>query len=134
MNDGRSSGLMKKPIVWALTALIVLLAAAGVLYGFLAPARLTVSEDIVIIRVDGVEYMRVPASSPQTITVRQDNGATNVIEVTGRGAVMQSSTCENQLCVHMGEVTVDNRTWRANGAFIICLPNRVSVELAVKED
>ena len=125
---------MKKPIVWALTALIVLLAAAGVLYGFLAPARLTVSEDTVIIRVDGVEYMRVPASSPQTITVRQDNGATNVIEVTGRGAVMQSSTCENQLCVHMGEVTVDNRTWRANGAFIICLPNRVSVELAVKED
>ncbi len=125
---------MKKPIVWALTALIVLLVAAGVLYGFLASARLSVSEDTVIIRVDGVEYMRVPASSPQTITVRQDNGATNVIEVTGRGAVMLSSTCENQLCVHMGEVTVDNWTWRANGAFIICLPNRVSVELAVKED
>ena len=49
------------------------------------------------------------------------------------GAVMASSTCHNQLCVQMGEVTLDNWETRPNQQFIICLPNRVSVELVVKE-
>ena len=49
------------------------------------------------------------------------------------GVVMASSTCHNQLCVHMGEVTLDNWELRANQTFIICLPNRVTVELVVKE-
>lgn len=33
----------------------------------------------------------------------------------------------------MGEVTLDNWETRPNQQFIICLPNRVSVELVVKE-
>lgn len=86
-----------------------------------------------IITVDGKEYARVPLSRPQTVTVRQKDGSVNVIEVTERGAVMQSSTCGNQLCVKMGEVTLDNWQFRPNQQFIICLPNRVSVELAVTE-
>lgn len=90
-------------------------------------------EDYVSIQVDGREVGRVPLSQPQTITVDQGSGMVNVIEVTERGAVMRSSTCENQLCVHMGEVNVDNWEYRVNGAFIICLPNRVTVELKVKE-
>ena len=57
----------------------------------------------------------------------------NVIEISERGAVMASSTCHNQLCVQMGEVTLDNWETRPNQQFIICLPNRVSVELVVKE-
>ncbi len=58
---------------------------------------------------------------------------TLVIEISERGAVMASSTCHNQLCVQMGEVTLDNWETRPNQQFIICLPNRVSVELVVKE-
>ena len=91
------------------------------------------TETTVIVTVDGKEAVRVPLSQPQTLTISQENGAVNVIEITSEGAVMRSSTCENQLCVHMGAVTVDNWETRVNGAFIICLPNRVSVELAVKE-
>ena len=72
------------------------------------PEPSAITEDTVIITVDGREYMRVPLSSPQVVTIAQDNGAVNVVEVSARGAVMRSSTCENQLCVHMGEVTTDN--------------------------
>ena len=79
------------------------------------------------------EVDRVPLSAPRTVTVEQPGGEVNVIEVSDRGAVMLSSTCGNQLCVHMGEVTVDNWEYRPNQAFIICLPNRVSVELVVVE-
>ena len=116
--------------VWLLPAVIAV-AAALIFFG--RPGATPVTEDTVIIRVDDREYLRVPLSQPQTVTIEQADGSVNVVEVSDRGAVMRSSTCHNQLCVHMGEVTVDNWEFRPNGAFIICLPNRVSVELAVKE-
>ncbi len=112
---------------------ILLIAAALLLVTFLRPPMTEVEEDMVIIAVDGKEYARVPLSRPQTVTVAQEDGSVNVIEVSDHGAVMQSSTCDNQLCVQMGEVTVDNWEFRPNQQFIICLPNRVSVELAVTQ-
>lgn len=116
-------------VIAAVAALALLLLGLALL----RPPVKTAEEDMVIITVDGKEYARVPLSRPQTVTVRQDNGSVNVIEVSDHGAVMQSSTCGNQLCVKMGEVTVDNWQLRPNQQFIICLPNRVSVELAVTE-
>ena len=95
--------------------------------------RPTTEESVVIITVDGEEYERVPLSQPRRVTIEQPDGRVNVVEVSDHGAVMLSSTCDNQLCVHMGEVTVDNWEFRPNQAFIICLPNRVSVELVVVE-
>ena len=90
-------------------------------------------ENMVVITLDGKVIDRVPLSAPRTVTVEQPGGAVNVVEVSDHGAVMLFSTCDNQLCVHMGEVTVDNWEFRPNQAFIICLPNRVSVELVVVE-
>lgn len=116
-------------VIAAVAALALLLLGVALL----RPPVKTAEENMAIITVDGKEYARVPLSRPQTVTVRQKDGSVNVIEVTGRGAVMQSSTCGNQLCVKMGEVTVDNWQFRPNQQFIICLPNRVSVELAVTE-
>ena len=118
--------------LWALLPVLAL-AAALILLGRPQAVTTAVDEDMVIIRVDDREYLRVPLSQPQTVTIEQEDGSVNVVEITERGAVMQSSTCHNQLCVHMGAVTLDNWEFRPNGAFIICLPNRVSVELAVKE-
>lgn len=118
-----------KIILLSLAGLILL---AGVIT-LLMPKEKTDIGDCVVISVDGKEYARVPLSNPQTVTVTQETGEVNVVEISDHGAVMASSTCDNQLCVHMGEVTVDNWEWRANQQFIICLPNRVSVELVVSE-
>ncbi len=87
----------------------------------------------IVVTLDGREYARVPVGQEQTLAVQQSDGSVNVIRITERGAVMESSTCENQLCVEMGEVTLDNWETRPNQQFIICLPNRVSVELVVNE-
>ncbi len=113
--------------------IIVLLTAVLLTVAILTRPMTAVEEDMVIITIGGKEYARVPLSKPQTVTVAQDNGCVNVVEVSDHGAVMVSSTCDNQLCVEMGEVTVDNWEFRPNQQFIICLPNRVSVELAVTE-
>lgn len=114
-------------IIAAVVLAAVILAAVSFLM------RPQVDTDVVIISVNGSEYARIPLGTPQTVTIRQDDGAVNVVEITADGAVMRSSTCDNQLCVDMGWVTRENWEFRPNGAFIICLPNRVSVELAVKE-
>ena len=112
--------------------IIGLTAALAAVLLWLSPLlRAKTGEDAAIITVDGREYVRVPLSQPRTVTIRQDNGAVNVVEVTAHGAVMLSSTCDNQLCVEMGEVTRDNWETRPNQQFIICLPNRVSVEVAL---
>lgn len=118
----------KNWIILAVIALcaLVLLAVAPLL-------KTKTDENVVIISVDGAEYARVPLSQPQTVTIAQESGEVNVVEIFDRGAVMASSTCHNQQCVHMGEVTLDNWEFRPNQTFIICLPNRVTVELAVKE-
>lgn len=111
----------------------VAMAAVLLLIVSLANRPDTAGESMVIISVDGKEYKRIPLSEPQIVTIEQADGSVNVIEVTAQGAVMRSSTCDNQLCVGMGEVTVENWQYRANQQFIICLPNRVSVELAVTQ-
>ena len=112
---------------------ILLIAAVMLALTLLNRPMTVVDEDMVIISVDGKEYARVPLSKPQTVTVAQKDGSVNVVEVSAHGAVMLSSTCDNQLCVEMGEVTVDNWEYRPNQQFIICLPNRVGVELAVTQ-
>lgn len=112
---------------------IFLIAAVMLALTLLNRPMTVVDEDMVIISVDGKEYARVPLSKPQTVTVAQKDGSVNVVEVSDHGAVMLSSTCDNQLCVEMGEVTVDNWEYRPNQQFIICLPNRVGVELAVTQ-
>ena len=83
--------------------------------------------------VNGALYASEPLRPGQTLTVTQQDGSTNVIRMTEGGFYMESSTCHNQLCVQMGEVTRDNWETRPNQQFIICLPNRVSVELAVAQ-
>lgn len=106
---------------------VVLLAVVLLALTPLLPRR-TAEESCVVIRVGDAEYARIPLSQPQTLTVAQENGAVNVIEVTENGMRMISSTCANQVCVHKGLVTLDN--WEMKGgAFIACLPNQVILEL-----
>ena len=42
---------------------------------------------------------------------------------------MAFSTCDNQLCVSEGVVTLENKADRILGNYIVCLPNGVTLEL-----
>lgn len=117
---------------WLIILAVAVLAAVMLVVSF--GTGTSTDEDVAIISVDGSEYARIPLSRPQTVTIRQTDGAVNVVSVTADGVQMHSSTCENQLCVQTGQVTRDNWEFKPNGAFIVCLPNRVSVELAVKQN
>lgn len=111
---------------------IVLLALALLALTPLLPGT-EAAEDCVVIRVGNDEYARIPLSRPQTLTITQENGAVNVVEVTENGMRMVSSTCQNQICVNRGAITLSN--WELmGGAFISCLPNQVLLELVEAPD
>ena len=69
----------------------------------------------------------------EDITVRGEDGAENVIAFTENGVYMKHSTCSNQLCVRQGMVTQDNFRTRFYRNQIICLPNRVTVEMTLTD-
>ena len=83
----------------------------------------------VLISVDGTPFAEGRVGQPQDIVIRGRNGEENIVRITENGVYMASSTCKNQLCVRQGEVTRENLRRRALGGRVICLPNRVIVEM-----
>ncbi len=78
-------------------------------------------------------WLPLPEEEPYIFPLRQmrEDGTITVnnICVTPNGVYMESSTCENQDCVHQGMVTLDNMDQRILENMIICLPNQVYLEL-----
>ena len=92
-----------------------------------------VSAGRLTVYVDGREYCSSPLIAGECVTVRQEDGSENVIRMTENGFYMESATCPNRECIAQGEVTAEN--WRSRKLLqqVICLPNRVVVELELTE-
>jgi len=123
---------MKKRDVFLILA-VVLIAAALLLVmsmsnrGKEAAGRMKVY-------VDGKLYDTVTIQNGRDYEVKQEDGSVNVIRMTENGFYMLSSTCHNQLCIEQGEANADNWNKRSLGTHVICLPNRVDVELELTAD
>ena len=83
----------------------------------------------VYVTLDGAALIDLPFSEPRAVTVLLPDGAENGLTLTGTAVYMDHANCENQDCVNMGEVTLDNLELRVMGGFIVCLPHKVSVEV-----
>ena len=119
--------LAGKKDVLIIAAALILCAVALLLFG---KGR---GGDTVRVYLDDELYKEASLKEDQTITVEQSNGSINEIRIQNGGVYMQYSTCDNQLCIHQGEVTPENAEKRPLGSWIICLPNRVTVELVPEE-
>lgn len=69
-----------------------------------------------------------------TISDAQDESIKNVLRLSRTGFAMDFSTCDNQDCVHQGEVTFENMNDRVLMNMVLCLPHNLSVELYTTED
>ncbi|MBR6028810.1 MAG: NusG domain II-containing protein [Clostridia bacterium] len=126
--------MKRKSTCVALGLLVCVLAVSAALYLYPAlQSPVTADEDMAVIYVGSKEYLRVPLSKPQRLTVRQESGEINIIQVDESGIQMIEANCSNQHCVNTGKVSPDNWELKPDGAFIICLPNQVTVELVVAE-
>lgn len=83
----------------------------------------------VYVTLDGEALIDLPFGEAHTVRIVQPGGAENTVELTGEAVRMAGANCENQDCVHMGDVTRDNLEVRVMGGFIICLPHKLSVEV-----
>ena len=116
--------LRKKDALIVLAALA--LAAAALLTALWGRGG---AADSVRIYVDGALYAEMPLDEDGEIRVEQADGSVNVVAVEDGAAFMAYSSCKNQLCVQQGRVSAGDWALRALGRQIVCLPNRVTVEL-----
>ncbi len=80
----------------------------------------------VVVRVDGEIYGTYSLTENRTITVNA-NGHLNKININDGKVQMSEADCHNQLCVKQGSISAGNQV-------IVCLPNRVIVEIIGGEE
>ena len=97
-------------------AVSILVTAASVL----AAARATTGNDTVYAEADGKSYA-YPLSRDARIGLKGPLGAT-VLLIEGGTARIESSPCDNKLCIAMGRIS-------KGGQWISCLPNKVLVRV-----
>ena len=86
------------------------------------------------IYVDDKLYEAVPLNEDAAITIDQGDGKVNYVQVKDGAIFMADSTCADHLCVTQGEMSPDNYEKRPMLNWIICLPNRVTVELRIEQE
>lgn len=112
--------------------LIIIVIAILFFLGFKYFQKEIGNKNYVVISVDGEEYKRVSLTEPQTVIIDK-NGRHNEIEITENGVFVKNANCDNQDCILQGEANLQNIEERIMGGWIVCLPNKVSIEL-VKGD
>lgn len=122
---------MKKKEV-LLIALVILVSAALLGASFLMNAGKTATGTVEVY-VDGALYTTAPLEEGKTLTITQEDGSKNVIRMMADGFYMEEASCPDQRCVQQGKVTQSNWYLRSLGVQVICLPNRVTVELKLAD-
>ena len=76
----------------------------------------------VVVSVDGVEKYTFPLDEDIEFKIEGYEGGTNYLVIKDGEAYLTEASCPDLLCVHMGKIS-------SQGQSIICLPNRVVVEI-----
>lgn len=109
--------LSRKDIV-LMIIIIIVAAAAFLLHNVLKDS----SAGTAVIKVNGKIEGTYPLNEDQEIKI---NDGSNILRIRNGKAKMIEADCPDQLCVHQKAVS-------ASGESIICLPNRVIVEVESK--
>ena len=113
--------MKKNDALLILIGLFIAAAAWFWLNGEMEPA-----DGTVVIYKDGNVHTTLPLSSDEIITVEDIEGGINVVSIKDGKAEMIEANCPDKLCIH-------TRPAQKNGQSIVCLPNRVVVEVKSTE-
>ena len=84
------------------------------------------SGDTVTVTVDGEVYGTYDLSEDREIPVEKEGVVCNVVRIRDGQAYMEEADCPDQLCVKQGRISADHAT-------VVCLPNRVVVEISASD-
>lgn len=113
--------MKKKDIILLITVL-----AAAAIAGLILLALRSEDGSTAVITVDGEVYGTYSLSEDQTIEIETEYG-TNIIEIKDGFAVMIQASCPDGYCMDQGSKNKNKQT-------IVCLPNKVVVEIIADED
>jgi hypothetical protein len=80
-----------------------------------------------IITVDGVVYDTLDLNIDTTFTIKGKDGAYNTFEIKDGYVAMLKASCPDKLCVHQKKIHYNSET-------IVCLPNKVVLQVASKDE
>ncbi len=104
--------------------ILALLVLAGAAYGILRLTREPGNEAAVT--VDGQLVLTVPLTREATVTVGENRGFRNVVEVSGGRVRVLDADCPDRLCVRQGWI-------HYSGESIVCLPHKLVVTVRGSE-
>lgn len=111
-----------------LIVVLIVLSIAG-LFGIFWLGKQTGPVRYISVQVDGVESQRIPldqSTEGKLYSIKTKYGE-NVIEIHNQAVHVLEADCPDQLCVHQGDIDKD-------GHMLICLPNRLLVEIVSSEE
>ncbi len=108
--------------------IVVLLVAALLAYGGIRIySEKNTGDAVAIVTVDGEEYGRYPLDEDITKRLEFEDGTYNVLVIKEGKADITEASCPDKICV-------DHRPINKTGQTIVCLPNRVMVEIENGEE
>lgn len=103
--------------------ILILLLAASAWWGFTQWSAGSAGPSQVKIWQDKILVGTYPLDAPQSVTLPLDSSYGHNVLVIENGTVrMEESSCPDQVCVHTGTIDKPGQT-------IVCLPNRVVIEI-----
>jgi hypothetical protein len=118
---------MKKRTTWKADLLLLGgILAAGCILG-LCLLRTQQQGATVQVRVDGAVVGTFSMTRNQTYEIQGANGGTNLLFIQNGEAWVEEASCPDGLCQNMGKIS-------QNGQSIVCLPNRVVIEVTAGQE
>ena len=78
--------------------------------------------DMVIVKVDGKLYQKLPLDQNTTLNIKGVDGGTNTLTIKDGYAYITDASCPDKICKNHKKI-------RYNKESIICLPNKVIIEI-----
>lgn len=114
----------RNDIILIVVILIVALAAYG---GIRLYEKMNTNDAVAVVTIDGAEYGRYPLDQDITERIELPDGSYNVLEIRDGKADITEASCPDKICVDHRAVSQKNQT-------IVCLPNKVVVEIENGEE
>jgi len=105
----------------------LLLVAVTLFVGIRLYGKMTTTEAVAVVTVDGKEYGRYPLEKNHTETIHLSDGSYNTFEVKDGYVSMTDASCPDQICVNHNRISKKNET-------IVCLPDKVVITVENGEE
>ena len=105
----------------------LLLVAVTLFVGIRLYGKMTTTEAVAVVTVDGKEYGRYPLEKNHTETIHLSDGSYNTFEGKDGYVSMTDASCPDQICVNHSRISKKNET-------IVCLPDKVVITVENGEE